>query len=65
MTKKGKLISIRHTLSHLECLQEKFMKDDTSGFIDGEIRKLKIIKEKLENEIKAENLDYLRRREKT
>ena len=63
MTKKGMLQSVRRTITRLECLNEKFIKDEMSKFVDGEIRKMKIIEETLVNEIKEADLDRERRRQ--
>ena len=63
MTTKGMLQSVRGTITRLECLNEKFIKDEMSKFVDGEIRKMKIIEETLVNEIKEEDLDRERRRQ--
>jgi hypothetical protein len=62
MTKKGMLQSVRRTIARLYTLQEKFLKDDTTVYIEGEIRKLKTIEERLINEIKKQDLDDLNRR---
>jgi len=65
MTEKGQLQSVRRTITRLECLQEKFLRDDTTDYIAGEIRKMKNIEEKLVNEIKKKDIDNRNRRKKT
>jgi len=57
------LQSVRRTITHLERLNEKYIKDEMSKFLDGEIREMKIIEETLVNEIKEADLDRERRRQ--
>ena len=62
MTERGQLQSVRRQIAQLYVLQEKFLRDDTTEYIEKEIKKLKILEELIANDIKKKGLDDINRR---